>query len=190
MAIDSLLAQKNMSAYRCAKESGIPYTTLLELVRGKTRIEKCSAETVYKLAKLIGVTMEELIELHQTPPRLEFETFKGNAQHLLKRLGDLEFIIQLLEENTVRKYWELKWYPEAFYLLAMLDYLCRVNELKLCGDYNDIRGTRLPEMCYPKDIYLKQELYPGMDLQQILDRAAIPEFARFNIYEVDIRDVC
>jgi len=187
--IDSLLNEKKISAYRCAKESGIPYTTLLELVRGKTHIEKCSADTVYKLAKLFGVTMEELVERYSVPSRLEFETFKGNAQHLLKRLGDLDFIIQVLEENTVRKYWALKWYPEAFYLLAMLDYLCRVNDLKLCGDYNDMRGARLAEMAYPKDIRLSAKLSPGMDMQAILDRAAIPEFEQFNIYEVDIRDV-
>ena len=38
--LDTLLKQKNMSIYQCAKLSGIPYTTLSELVRGKTRLEK------------------------------------------------------------------------------------------------------------------------------------------------------
>ena len=31
--------EKSISVYKCAKESQIPYTTLLEIVRGKTKIE-------------------------------------------------------------------------------------------------------------------------------------------------------
>ena len=59
--LETILKQKNLSMYQCAKLSGIPYTTLSELVRGKTRIEKCSAETVYRLSRVLGVSMEDLI---------------------------------------------------------------------------------------------------------------------------------
>lgn len=34
--------------------------TLLDIVKGKTRIEKCTAETIYKLAKTLDVPMESL----------------------------------------------------------------------------------------------------------------------------------
>jgi hypothetical protein len=30
-------------------------------VKGKTRIEKCTAETIYKLARTLHLTMEELL---------------------------------------------------------------------------------------------------------------------------------
>lgn len=36
--LERLLNERQMSVYQCAKLSGIPYTTLLEIVRGKTDV--------------------------------------------------------------------------------------------------------------------------------------------------------
>lgn len=49
-----------MTKYRLAVEAGVPHTTLSDICSGKTKMEKCSAETVYKLAKALGVSMELL----------------------------------------------------------------------------------------------------------------------------------
>lgn len=49
-----------MTRYRLAVTAGIPHATLNDICSGKTRLEKCSAETVYKLAKALGVSMELL----------------------------------------------------------------------------------------------------------------------------------
>ena len=62
MIIDSLLKKKNMTKYRLAVEAGIPHATLNDICSGKTKFEKCSAETVYKLAGVLGVPMEMLTE--------------------------------------------------------------------------------------------------------------------------------
>ena len=62
MIIDDLLKQARMTKYRLAKQTGIPHATLSDICSGKTKLEKCSAETVYKLAKALGVTMELLAE--------------------------------------------------------------------------------------------------------------------------------
>ena len=51
-----------MTKYRLAVEAGIPHATLNDICSGKTKLEKCSAETVYKLAKVLGVSMETLTE--------------------------------------------------------------------------------------------------------------------------------
>lgn len=61
MKLTSLLKERKLSVYQCAKESTVPYTTLLDIVKGKTKIEKCTAETLYKLAKTLNVAMEELL---------------------------------------------------------------------------------------------------------------------------------
>lgn len=60
MMIDDLLRKRNMTRYRLAVTAGIPHATLNDICSGKTRLEKCSAETVYKLAKALGVSMELL----------------------------------------------------------------------------------------------------------------------------------
>lgn len=62
MIINTLLKKNNMTRYRLAVEAGIPHATLSDICSGKTRIERCSAETVYKLAKTLGVSMELLTE--------------------------------------------------------------------------------------------------------------------------------
>lgn len=62
MIIEDLLHRNNMTKYRLAVLAGIPHTTLNDICSGKTKLEKCSAETVYKLAKTLGVSMELLTE--------------------------------------------------------------------------------------------------------------------------------
>jgi hypothetical protein len=60
--IEDLLQKRNMCKYRLAVRAGIPHTTLNDICSGKTKLERCSAETVYKLAKTLGVSMELLTE--------------------------------------------------------------------------------------------------------------------------------
>ena len=62
MIIDDLLIKRDMTKYRLAVEAGVPHATLSDICSGKTKLEKCSAETVYKLAKALGVSMELLTE--------------------------------------------------------------------------------------------------------------------------------
>lgn len=195
MKLTSLLREKQLSVYQCAKESSVPYTTLLDIVKGKTRIEKCTAETLYKLAKTLNVAMEELLaecfrENENTPDSRDFEIYKSNICHLVKDKGDIDFIIDTLKENQIRIYWEKKWYPESFYLLAMVDYLSRENDLPLCNDYEDIRNCTLSEPLYPRDVILAAKLDASLDVKEQCLKEAIPEFMRFNIVESEIRNVC
>ena len=92
MMLETLLKEKDMTMYQCSKLSGIPYTTISEVVRGKTRIEKCSAETVYKLSKVLNTSVETLLK-DAIEERLDFEVFKSNVCHLVKYNGELDFII-------------------------------------------------------------------------------------------------
>ncbi len=62
MIIDELLVKLELTKYKLAVKAGIPHATLSDICSGKTRIEKCSAETVYKLAKVLNVPMEMLTE--------------------------------------------------------------------------------------------------------------------------------
>ena len=46
--------------------------TLNDIYNERTSLGKCSAETVYKLSKELGVSMEELLEPY-LEPRLDFD---------------------------------------------------------------------------------------------------------------------
>ena len=62
MSINELLSDIGMTKYRLAKLAGIPNATLSELCSGKTSIEKCSGETLYKIAKALNVSIESLLD--------------------------------------------------------------------------------------------------------------------------------
>ena len=61
MDLAGIIKEKNITQYRLAIQSGIPHATLSDILNGKTKIEKCSGETLYKLSSALGVTIEDLI---------------------------------------------------------------------------------------------------------------------------------
>lgn len=191
MKLAILLEKKQMSVYQCAKESDIPYSTLLDLVREKVKIEKCSAETLYKLSKTLDISMEELVEeAMANSSRVAFETFKSNMCHMVKEKGDIDFIIETLKKDDISRYWRLKWYQEAYYTLAMVDYLSRINDIPKCTNYDSIRQTSLKEPLFPRDIEMTAKLDLSLDVRKQAIEESIPEFIRFNIVEKEIRNVC
>jgi transcriptional regulator with XRE-family HTH domain len=188
MTIQDALKQKHMSIYRLAKASGVPYATVNDICNGKARLEKCSAETVYRIAHALEVSMEELL----APcflKRSSFENFKSTVCHRVRELGDIDFIADTLESQEIRTYYDRKWYPESLYLLAMLDYISRENGIPLCDEYDDLRRCSLEKPIYPAGI---RALSAAVKDESILHKAAmtaIPEFKRFNIIENEVRNV-
>lgn len=121
--------------------------------------------------------------------RADFEIFKSNVCHLVKHNGEIEFILNVVNSDDVRYYWEKKWYPEALYLLAMLDYLSRENDIPICTKYDDIRAYSLSTTIYPRDVELIAKLDTNSDIKETSKLESIPEFMRFNIVESDIRNI-
>ena len=72
MSLREILDEKNMTVYRLAKESNLPYTTVNDICNGKAQLEKCSAGTVYRIARALDVSMEELLAPYMTQ-RASFE---------------------------------------------------------------------------------------------------------------------
>lgn len=188
MKINEYLKENNISKYRLSQTSGVPYTTISDICNGKTKLEKCSAETLYKIARELKVSIESLIE-EQMEPRVDFSIYKSNVCHQLKELGDTEFLIETLENGNIRKYYEKKWYPEALYLLAMLDYISRINNIPICTEYEDLRDCKLREPLYPVGIQAISRIEDKEQYKQEAYLSAIPEFLRFNIIENEVRDV-
>lgn len=61
MNLQAALNERNMTMYHLSKISGIPKTTVIDICSGKSSLEKCSAKTVYLIAKALGLTMEDLL---------------------------------------------------------------------------------------------------------------------------------
>ena len=189
MNIGAIIAQKGITRYRLSKISGVPHTTVLDICSDKAKIGNCSGETIYKLAKALGVSMESLIK-DSMEYRPAFETFKSNVCHSVKDMGCLDFLINTLETDKIRKLFKKGWYAESLYLLALADYLSRENGFPLCAEYDDLRRAKLKQPIYPAGILamcaaLKNDVPKSESL-----REAIPEFLRHNIVEAEVWDVC
>jgi len=187
--VNQILEQKNMTKYKLAKLAKVPQTTIIDICSGKTKIDKCAAGTIYKLAKALDTSMEHLLsaEIEERPA---FEIFKSNVCHRVKEMGDLNFIFSVLKNDDIRKFYNKQWYPESLYLLAMIDFLSRENNIPLCTKYNDLRNARLQETVYPLGVYV---MCIATGNEQAKDEGladAIPEFMRHNIMESEVRNVC
>lgn len=186
--VNELLLKQNMTKYRLSKLSGIPYTTINDICNNRADLKKCSVDTVYKIAKALNVSMEEILEPYYIY-RPDFELFKSSICHKLKELGDTEFLIDILESKVIVEYIDRKWYPEALYTLAMLDYISRENNVPICSEFDEIRKNRLSQPVYPASVISRCAASGTDDAKEEAIKDAIPEFLRFNIVESEVRNV-
>lgn len=186
--------QHDLKTEELSKISGVPHTTINDIFNGKSKIGKCSADTVYKIAIAMNVSMEALLdptgaENDFSESRVDFETFKSNVRHRIKDIGDIDFIVEMIESDKIRKYFDNKQHPEALYLLAMLDYLSRINGLPVCTRYSGIRSSKLKSPVFPASVIVMSAAAKDESIKRESLKGSIPEFKRFNIAESDIRDV-
>ncbi|MBD5496570.1 MAG: helix-turn-helix transcriptional regulator [Lachnospiraceae bacterium] len=188
MNVNELMEQKAFTKYRLSQNSGVPYTTVCDICNGKTKLKNCSAKTVYKIAEALGVSMEFLLDFDSIE-RGSFELYKSSVCHRVKEMGDIDFIIETLEKDDIRVYYQRGWYRECLYLLAMLDYISRMNNVPVCTGYDDLRCCKLKEPIYSSGI-LTAAFVSGSDAPKAKAlQEAIPEFLRFNIVESEVRNV-
>jgi len=192
MSINELLAERGMTRYRLAKESGVPHSTLNDICLGKARIENCSGETLYRLSHVLGVSMEMLLMDAMEKKDLVrpmFETFKSNICHLVKDMGDIDFLMEVTKSERILSYLERQWYREGLYLLGMVDYLCRENNLPYDEQYAELRRVKLSEVLYPAGILIMCAALKSDEPKEQSLKEAIPEFLRHNIVEAEVRNV-
>lgn len=187
--LTDLLNEKKVSLYDVSKKTGIPYSTLSNIKLNKTNAKNISANNLYILAKYFNLSMEEIFVKLTTEYRMSFEIFKSEFCHKLKEMGDIEFVIYLLKNNLIENYWKKEWYAESFYLIALLDILCKKYNKELVNKYNYIRTEKLAEPLYPRDIIMYDYLFPEKNIKESILENCNKEFLKYNIIEGDIYDV-
>lgn len=188
MSINQLLKARKITKYRLSKLSGVSQTTLNDVCSGKVCIKNCTGETLYKLSRALNVSIESLLS-EALEPRPSFETFKSNICHYVKDMGDIDFLIDVIESDTIYKYLEKRRYAEALYLLAMVDYLCRENHLPPHEGYEELRSLKLEKTIYPAGVLILSSALNSEEPKAQSLKEAIPEFLRHNIVESEVRNV-
>jgi len=80
--LEILLRNRGLSVRRLSIIAEIPYTTTLELATGKKAVEKAASGTIYKISRVLGVSMEELVEAALLEAEKNGDT-KNNANEQL-----------------------------------------------------------------------------------------------------------
>lgn len=191
MNLNRLLAERNISKYKLSKLTNIPYSTLNDIFNNKTDIMNCSVMTVYKISKVLNVSIETIlsdeIDLY-LDDRTDFETFKSNVKHLVKD-NPINFITYVHENHLIISYINKKNYPEALYLLAMIDYISRINGIPTLDAYNIVRNQKLKDRLYPASVIIMSQIDKDSDILETSYMNSIEEFKRFNIVESEIDNI-
>ena len=191
MNLNCLLAENNMTKYRLSKLTNIPYSTINDIFNHVTDIKSCSVMTVLKISKVLGVSIESLISDEKdldVKVRTDFETFKSNVKHMVKE-NPVNFIDYVHMNQLINQYVNLSYFPEALYLLAMIDYLSRIYEKPIVNAYNNLREYKLNDRLYPASIVVMSQINPDSNILNESYESSIEEFKRFNIVESEIDNI-
>lgn len=109
--------------------------------------------------------MESLIEPY-LDKHCDFTLFRSNTCHKLKELGDIDFVIEVLEKD------EIRWYYKK----------------QFCTQYDDIRKMKLQNMLFPSGVLAAAEITKDQEVKEQAIKDSIPEFLRFNIVESEVRN--
>jgi transcriptional regulator with XRE-family HTH domain len=188
MNLRELADKKGLSGYALSHLSGIPQTTITDLLSGQANLLKCNAETLFRLSQSLGLSVDELImeDFISQHSSVAFDVFRNNVSHRLKSFGDQKYLTALYKSGDVLRFYEAGVYPKAFYLVALADYLSRLHGWPLAREFDLLRQKKLKEALYPTGVLLKVQV--GQSTLSGIEKAAIPEFRRFNIMEGTVRD--
>lgn len=184
MLLENYLKDKKISLHKLSELSGVSYSTIYNIVHDKMDIEKCAKKDVSRIANALDLSVEDLTYLCDS--RYSYTVFKSEQCHLVHRLGEIEYCLDVLKGRKIDYYWNLCCYAEAMYLVAMIDYLSHRNNIPICTNYNYIRNCKLEEKNYPIDTLIQHELTHDDAVLEDAEKKGIPEFLRFNIVEVYI----
>ena len=100
MKLKDYVSDQNISVAYLSKEAGLPYSTVSELVNGKKTLGKCSAETVYRLARVLDTSVENLLLAEcstKYPDRFSLD--RNQSLFLAKKLWDENVYCGMRMEN-------------------------------------------------------------------------------------------
>lgn len=73
MHILQKIKKLNLSVYYISKRSGIPQSTLSDIITGKSKLLDCTGKTLLLLSKELNISIEELLNLEQDEYNISLE---------------------------------------------------------------------------------------------------------------------
>lgn len=88
MELERYLKKNHISVYWLSKESGIPYTTLSNLAKGRSDPKECRVGTLLKLSEILGTSIDSLVTMEVDEHHFIDDSVLLNTNTLPKPLRD------------------------------------------------------------------------------------------------------
>ncbi len=206
MYLIELMNTRHMSRADLSGLSGVPESTLRDILSGKAQLDRCEAATLYSIAEALDVSIEDILlsywdeleenaapdtfTVHEDGTLMPFYLLVDATLSKLHKEGDLAVIKHIRASDWIEQFWDGGLYRCALFLLGLTDYLCRENGIKLDFRFDACRNARLDRAVYSlRTLEENDDACAFEEARCYAENNAIPEFARFNIYmtEDDIR---
>ncbi|MBR5997080.1 MAG: helix-turn-helix transcriptional regulator [Bacilli bacterium] len=182
-----------MSLYELEKTSSISHATLNDIYNERSNINNCTISIMSKLADALKINIDELYKtlnydnLSLFAYNSDFDLFKSDTLQRLKATDEIMFVTKTIESNAINDYYFQKKYAKSLYLLSLIDYLSKKNNIPLRNEYDRIRECKCEKIYVSKSIYLLL----SMKQAKVTDifKSAIKEFMKHNIIESEIDKV-
>ena len=189
----AILNDNNMSLYQLEKTSKISHATLNDIYNEKSNIDNCTILTLNKIAHSLNMSVDDLYQklsyndLSLFSYNDEFDLFKSSTLQQLKRSGETKFVKEIIRSHLIDAYYHNQNYPEALYLLSLVDYFYKTQHKPLLKQYGDLRECKLSK------IYVSKSLFLLLATKHItatsIYKECIKEFLIHNIVEANLDDV-
>ena len=98
MRFFELLEAHQMSAYKLAKMTGIPYTTIFDLVHYRTLPKNISLDHALKIADALDIDVKELVKIDGAP-MTKFDFFRSQLIMNIKSYGPNKFVNRVVKNS-------------------------------------------------------------------------------------------
>lgn len=201
MYLMNLMNEQYMTRADLSMMSGVPDSTLRDILSGKAQIDHCEAATIYGIADALGTTVEDILNhywdecmeaddeecereaLHDGHTLLIFYSTVDKLVQLRQFEDDSLLASSFTSETFIDYFFDNGFYREAFFLLGLTDYLNRKLGMKTDPRFDAYRGYRLD--CPVYSLSTLEEYDNSEELENAKAYAeayAIPELAAFNIF--------
>ena len=201
MYLMNLMNEHCMTRADLSMMSGVPDSTLRDILSGKAQIDHCEAATIYSIADALGTTVEDALDhywdeclgaddeecerkaLHDGHTLLIFYSTVDKLVQLRLFAEDSLLAASFNSETYIDYFFDNGFYREAFFLLGLTDYLNRKLGMKTNPRFDAYRGYRLD--CPVYSLSTLEEYDDPEELKNAKTYAeayAIPELAAFNIF--------
>lgn len=138
MLLLELMNEKHMTCAELSRRSGVPESTLRDILNGKAQIDHCEAGTLLAIADVLETTVDEIVvtyweeallhhdrevpleELHDDSSMLTFYMIVDATKLALTAYSDLEFVCEICEEHWIERFHAEGAYRIAFFLLGFI----------------------------------------------------------------------